>query len=48
MPDTLTVNDAEFSEIRLLGKGEGGYCYLAKWDFEYWGIQYWTVSALFP
>ena len=28
MPDTLTVNDAEFTVIRLLGKGKGGYSYL--------------------
>lgn len=28
MPDTLTVNDAEFTVIRLPGKGKGGYSYL--------------------
>ena len=28
MPDTLTVNDAGYTVIRLLGKGKGGYSYL--------------------
>ena len=28
MPDTLTVNDAEYTVIKLLGKGKGGYSYL--------------------
>ena len=28
MPDTMTVNDAEYRVIRLLGKGKGGYSYL--------------------
>ena len=27
-PDTMTVNDAEYRVIRLLGKGKGGYSYL--------------------
>ena len=28
MHDTLTVNDAEYAVIKLLGKGKGGYSYL--------------------
>ena len=28
MPDTMTVSDAEYTVIKLLGKGEGGYSYL--------------------
>lgn len=28
MPDTMTVNDAEYTVLRLLGKGKGGYSYL--------------------
>ena len=28
VPERLTVNDAEFSVIKLLGKGKGGYSYL--------------------
>ena len=28
MPDIMTVNDAEYRVIRLLGKGKGGYSYL--------------------
>ena len=28
MPEVLTVNRAEYSVIRLLGKGKGGYSYL--------------------
>lgn len=28
MCDTLTVNDSEYTVIRLLGKGKGGYSYL--------------------
>ena len=28
MPDTLTVNDTEYTVTRLLGKGKGGYSYL--------------------
>lgn len=28
MPDTMTVNNAEYTVIKLLGKGEGGYSYL--------------------
>ena len=28
----LTVNEKEYSIIRLLGKGKGGYSYLAKKD----------------
>lgn len=27
-PDTMTVNDAEYRVIRLLGKGKGGYSHL--------------------
>lgn len=29
MPDTLPVNGKEYKIIRLLGKGKGGYSYLA-------------------
>ena len=29
MPDTMTVNDTEYTVLRLLGKGKGGYSYLA-------------------
>lgn len=29
MPDRLTVNDAEYAVLQLLGKGKGGYSYLA-------------------
>ena len=29
MPDTMTVNDAEYRVVKLLGKGKGGYSYLA-------------------
>ena len=28
MPDTMTVNDAEYRVVKLLGKGKGGYSYL--------------------
>lgn len=28
MPDTMTVNDTEYTVLRLLGKGTGGYSYL--------------------
>lgn len=28
MPDTMTVNDTEYTVLRLLGKGKGGYSYL--------------------
>ena len=28
MPDTMTVNGAEYTVIKLLGKGKGGYSYL--------------------
>lgn len=28
MPDTTTVNDTEYTVLRLLGKGKGGYSYL--------------------
>ena len=28
MPDTMTVNDAEYIVLLLLGKGKGGYSYL--------------------
>lgn len=28
MGGTITVNDAEYDVIRLLGKGKGGYSYL--------------------
>lgn len=28
MPEVLTVNRAEYSVMRLLGKGKGGYSYL--------------------
>ena len=28
MPDTMTVNGAEYTVLRLLGKGKGGYSYL--------------------
>ena len=28
MTDTMTVNDAEYTVLRLLGKGKGGYSYL--------------------
>ena len=28
IPDTLTVNDAEYTVLQLLGKGKGGYSYL--------------------
>ena len=27
MHNTLTVNDAEYAVIKLLGKGKGGYSY---------------------
>ena len=26
-PDTMTVNDTEYTVIKLLGKGKGGYSY---------------------
>lgn len=29
MPDTLSVNEKEYEIIELLGKGKGGYSYLA-------------------
>ena len=32
MPDMLTVNGAEYRILRLLGKGKGGYSYLAERD----------------
>lgn len=32
MPDTLTVNGVEYRILRLLGKGKGGYSYLAERD----------------
>ena len=28
MPDTMTVNGAEYTALQLLGKGKGGYSYL--------------------
>ena len=28
MPDTMTVNGAEYTVLHLLGKGKGGYSYL--------------------
>ena len=28
MPDTMTVNGAEYTILQLLGKGKGGYSYL--------------------
>ena len=28
MPDTMTVNDTEYTVLQLLGKGKGGYSYL--------------------
>lgn len=28
MPDTMTVNDAEYRVVKLLGQGKGGYSYL--------------------
>ena len=28
MCGTLTINDAEYTVIKLLGKGKGGYSYL--------------------
>ena len=28
MPDTMTVNDTEYTVLRPLGKGKGGYSYL--------------------
>ena len=28
MPDTMTVNDAEYRVVKLLGKGKDGYSYL--------------------
>lgn len=28
MPDTMPVNDTEYTVLRLLGKGKGGYSYL--------------------
>ena len=32
MPDVLTVNGKEYKIIKLLGKGKGGYSYLAESD----------------
>ena len=34
MPERLTVNGIEYSIIKLLGKGKGGYSYLAERDGE--------------
>lgn len=30
MPETLALNDRTFAVLGLLGKGKGGYCYLAE------------------
>ena len=35
MLDALWVNDKEYAILKLLGKGKGGYSYLAKRDNEY-------------
>ena len=50
MPDTMTVNDAEYTSLHLFGKGKGGYsyecnAYMEQWDFEHWGVQYWTAQT---
>ena len=33
--DTIKVNDREYNIVRLLGKGKGGYSYLAELDGKY-------------
>ena len=46
----MTVNDAEYTSLHLFGKGKGGYsyecnAYMEQWDFEHWGVQYWTAQT---
>jgi tRNA A-37 threonylcarbamoyl transferase component Bud32 len=39
MPQKLTVNQTEYNLIKLLGKGKGGYSYLAEKDGEYYVLK---------
>ena len=34
MQNTMTVNQTEYTVIKLLGRGKGGYSYLAEKDDE--------------
>lgn len=49
MPDTMTVNGAEYTVRRLLGTryyiDHECNAYMEQWDFEHWGTQYWTAQA---
>ena len=69
--ETISVNGKEYKIEKLLGKGKGGYSYLAKrddkeyvlkqifyidyecndymeeWNFENWGIKYWSKTPEF-
>lgn len=49
MPDTLTVNGAEYTVRRFLGTlyyiDYKCNAYMEQWDFEHWGIRYWAAQA---
>lgn len=45
MVEKKTVNDKEYTIQKLLGHGKGGYAYL--WNFENWGIHYWSKTPEF-